>query len=207
MKRSLISTSTSLLLLTCLAHSQGFIYDQQSSTNETSFVLGEGAGAIQALSPLGQSFTPSLSEVNFVRLSFADLFLSNDIGATLSVNLRTNTISDTILATSSSVTLPDDFSGFVNFFFPSNVVVAPGATYTFEVNIQPGSDRWLFSANGYYTGGSAYFNGKPTAYDLWFREGVYTVPEPSAAHLALLGSAIFLCLRRKLRCDKFDSVR
>jgi hypothetical protein len=50
----------------CLLWSRGgtFIYDQQSSTEAN---LGEAAVVIQSSQPVGQSFTPSLSSVGFIR--------------------------------------------------------------------------------------------------------------------------------------------
>jgi hypothetical protein len=84
---------------------------------------------IQFYGSVGQSFTPSLSTVGFVRLKLLDLTPSNGSGATLAVNLRTNAINGPILGTSISVALTDNFSGSVNFLFASPIPVTSGVTY------------------------------------------------------------------------------
>ncbi|MGI8967287.1 MAG: hypothetical protein ACR2H1_14545, partial [Limisphaerales bacterium] len=77
MKLKLISTI--FLLTVSFARSQGtFIYDQQSSTNENE---PGGNGTIQNLSPLGQSFTPMMTSIGFIRLQFADRNPRNSFGA------------------------------------------------------------------------------------------------------------------------------
>ena len=187
---------TILLLLVNSVHSQGFLYDQQSSTDETPI---SGAGAvIQQLAPYGQSFTPSLSSVDFIRLNLNDGNPNNGIGATIYLNLRTNTINGAILATTPSISLTNGFAGIVNFLFPSTVPLTPSATYVFEIVMQSGSDSWNALAGEYnYSGGIVYANGVPASgSDLWFREGIVTVPEPSSAVLVLLGSGAWLFIRR-----------
>jgi len=173
-----------------------FIYDQQSSMNEMSFPNGSGA-FIQLLSPYGQSFTPTLSAIDFIRLNLDDNNPNNGIGATLYLNLRTGDINGTILATTPSVTLANGFTGTMNFFFSSDVPLTPGDIYTFQIVVQSG-DSWNAIAGEYnYSGGMAFANGvAASGSDLWFREGVLSVPEPSPSWLVLLGSGIFLYARR-----------
>jgi hypothetical protein len=184
--------SAIIVLLSWLSHGQGtFVYDQQSSTDET-FVAG--GGIIQdGLPGVGQSFTPTLSGVGFVRLSLYDWNPNNGIGATLSLNLRTDSITGAILATTPSVSLPDSFSGFVNFYFPSEVPVTSGGIYAFEILVQSGSDSWSATAGEYsYAGGTAFSQGMPVGgmSDFWFREGIVVVPEPSSAALLGLGALV-----------------
>jgi hypothetical protein len=195
MKLELILTT--ILLMASFANGQGaFIYDQQSSTNET-FV--SGGAWIQQEAPYGQSFTTTFSTIDFIRLSLSDLNPNNNLGATLFLNLRTNSINGSILATTPMISLTNGFSGFVNFIFNSSVVITPGATYAFEIAVQSGSDSWAASAGEYnYPGGIVYANGVPASgSDLWFREGLITVPEPSSALLVLLGSGVMLWRSRK----------
>src|SRR5689334_7761090 len=83
-------------MLTCgLAFGQGtFIFDQQSST-ETNVL--PGGVAINPVAMPGQSFTPSLSAVGFIRLFLTDTDLQDGIGATFYINLRSNSISGAVI--------------------------------------------------------------------------------------------------------------
>ena len=55
-----------------------------------------------------------------------------------------------------------------------------------------------YVTDGSYAGGTAIAQGIPIPdRDLWFREGIVVVPEPSSALLALLGSGVWLSVRRK----------
>jgi hypothetical protein len=100
---------------TTTAFGQGtFTYDQQSSDESN---LGGGGADISSSQPFGQSFTPSLSAVGFIRLYLGD-GVFNGLGTTLAVNLRENSITGNVLAVTSPVSLGDRFVGPVNFFFP-----------------------------------------------------------------------------------------
>ena len=192
------------------AYGQGtFIYDQQSWTNAG---VGSGGAPIQADQPMGQSFTPTLSSIGFVQLEFEDGHSGNGLGATVFLNLWSGSISNgTLLSSTDPVFMPDGFGtgtgsfGFLtptNFYFSTPVPVTPGTTYYVQpVVVQPGSDNpWdvIASAGFNYPGGTFYFNGAPNSsgLDLWFREGIVDVPEPSS-FLILLGSGLFLYARRK----------
>src|SRR5258708_2607463 len=90
------------------AHAQGtFIYDQQSSTEARQ---GEANSRIQTDAPVGQSFTPSLTAVGFIRLDLFDAVINNGKGATVYFNLRADSITGTILASSTPVSMPDGFA-------------------------------------------------------------------------------------------------
>lgn len=174
-----------------LAHGQGtFFYDQQSSTDEVTLA---GGPVIQQLAPYGQSFTPSLSVVGFIRLTLYDNDPNNGLGATLLLRLRANSISGPILDSSSAVVLTNGFIGRVNFFFGSGVPVNAGDTYVFETVVQSG-DLWKITAGEYnYPGGTVFANGLPVGgmSDVWFREGI-VVPEPCSGFLLALGGALAL---------------
>jgi len=189
-----------LLLAVWTALGQGsFIYDQQSSTESQS---AEVVAAIQANQPIGQSFTPTLSSVGFIRLQLLDLNPQNGLGAALSINLRTSSITGAILATTDPVLLPDAIPGpatFVDFFFATPVSVVPGTTYYFQPLVQSGDIILIgrFIQGSDYLGGTEYLQGLPGSDDLWFREGI-TVPEPSSTLLVLFGTGtLVLCRQRR----------
>lgn len=186
-------------LVVCLSsmsvRGQGtFVYDQQSSDESQ---LGGGAASIQPNQPLGQSFAPTLSSVGFIRLYLSDDAFNN-LGATVYVNLRANSITGTILGSTVPVFVPDRFVGPVNFLFTSDVSVTPEVTYFFQPVIQSGDN---FSAYGYntfnYARGTAFFQSIPSpGQDFWFREGI-VVPEPGTWALLLVGLGVLVWQRRK----------
>ncbi|MBI3880120.1 MAG: hypothetical protein HY301_08640 [Verrucomicrobia bacterium] len=183
-----------------LAQTNFFIYDQQSANESTG---GGFATTIQSNSPIGQSFTPLLNSVGFIRLKLDDSEI-NGLGATVVVNLRSNSITGPILGTSGPITMPDGFIGYPNFTFSNPVPVVPSNQYFFDVVVQSG-DLWaIVDYNTYnYTGGVAYAGGTafPTV-DLWFREGIIgTVPEPSSVCLGLAeaGALVWFLRRRAVR--------
>jgi hypothetical protein len=176
-----------------------FIYDQQSATNDGPVPIDFVGTTIQTASPgLGQSFTPSLTGVDFIRVLLFDANPSNGLGATLYVNLRTNSITGPILATTPSVALPDNFDNVVNFFFTNTVPLSPGTLYYFEPVVRLG-DQWKAMTGEYnYPGGVAFGLGQPnSAVDFWFRECL--VPEPSPILLLLLGCAGLFAVRERRR--------
>jgi len=167
-----------------------FVYDQQSSTDETPPHYSAG-GDLTLNAPWGQSFTPQLFLVEFVRLKFDDGNLTDGLGATVYVNLRSDSLTGTILGTTDPVTMPRNFAGVTNFFFTAPVTVTPGTTYFFEP-VQSAGGTWLINGGPYlYPGGIAYQAGAPEpGADLWFREGI--IPEPSWLCLVLVGGAVLV---------------
>ena len=184
-----------------VALSQGtFIYDQQSVTNDSKG--GEGAPIIQSNQPIGQSFTPTLSSVGFIRLFVGDTFF-NGLGATMYVNLRAGSITGPILGSTEPVFMSDGFAGRTNFMFATPVTVTPNVTYFFEP-VVPSGDLWRIvdDPNYNYAGGTAYGGGQPAPpFDLWFREGII-IPEPSSASLILLGVGAGIFAWRQRKCRK-----
>jgi hypothetical protein len=184
------------------ATAQGlFIYDQQSAVEPRG---GESAGFLQTEQPLGQSFTPGSNSVSFIRLLLSDMRPDNGLGATVYINLRSNSIAGPVIASTDPVFMPDNFGtttlGYTNFFFATSVPVTPGLTYYFQPVTQSG-DPWAVIADTKYNyqGGTMYVNGVPPQFgnfDLWFREGIYVVPEPSSAALVMAGSGILFYVRR-----------
>lgn len=192
-----------VLCLCCsagLVEGQGtFVYDQQSATEET--VRGSLI-EIGPSQPLGQSFTPALNSIGFVRLKLDDAKKGNDLGSTMIVLLRQSTITGPVIASTDPVALIDGFYGPVNFYFSSTVPVAAGTKYCLQPMIQSGDRVGIVAYNYGYVGGSEFYRGIPSGSDLWFREGIIIdVPEPGSNALLLLGAFALLranrCGRRK----------
>jgi hypothetical protein len=172
-----------------------FVYDQQSADETTSGDY-EAISGIQSLEPIGQSFTPTFSSVGFIRLAVGDNSPGNGLGATMDVLLRSDSITGSIMGTSDSVTMPDSYAGFENFFFSTPVTVTPGVTYYFQPEVESG-DQWaIISVDSFlFPGGTGYYNGTANSYwDLWFREGI-VVPEPSSFALLLFGGGAAALVR------------
>ena len=185
-----------------VAIAQGtFVFDQQSSDESNGGLTGV---TIQSAQPVGQSFTPSLDGVRFVRLHLLDVNRGNGLGATVYVNIRSDSITGTILASTEPLNLPDGWgsptTGYVDFLFPTTVAVQPGTTYFFQPVVQSG-DSWGMLGDAFnYPGGTSFVLGNPNpAIDYWFREGV-VVPEPSPCVLILFFAAGWpLCRRHHQR--------
>ena len=176
---------------------QTFVYDQQSSVDG---VYREGGVEIQPTQPMGQSFTPSLNSVGFVRIYAYDADSADGLGATLYLNLRADSITGPILGTTDPLALPNFFGRPVDFIFSTPVPVTPGTTYFFQPVVQSGN-TWGLNASDYnYAGGTAFVLGQPNTrnWDLWFREGV-VVPEPSSITLISVGGiGLLFALRRRI---------
>jgi hypothetical protein len=169
-----------------------FIYDQQSS-DESHF--GEG-GIPVGVQALGQSFTPSLSAVGFIRIHVGDANPGNVRPGTLNMNLRADSITGTILGSATPVTLPAGYIGTVNFLFPAPISVTPGTPYYFEPIFVSGGGAWMskVTAEYRYAGGMAFWDGEAQpGQDFWFREGI--IPEPSTAGLLVVGVGVLIWRR------------
>ncbi len=187
-----------VLLAALCAPGQGtFLYDQQSSSNEGNYGYGTGPTYQSLVPSTGQSFTPNFSAIDFIRLDLSDGNITDGLGSTWFLNLRSDSITGPILGTTAPVGLPDTFIGTANFFFPSTVPLTPGTTYYFDVNSTDGGGWHMIFGQFSYPGGIAWARGQPNAQgDYWFREGII-VPEPSSVALLLLGGAALACLRRR----------
>lgn len=184
-------TALAFLFICRLVYSQGaYVFDQQSTN------LIEGARPFRQLyQPVGQSFTPTLSSVGFVMLNLFDAG-SLPTGATVFVNLLSNSITGSVLGSTAPVFMPDGFSGISNFTFSNAVSVTPGVSYYIQPIIQSGDNFSVYVTDTSYSG-TAYSQGSPQAFaELWFREGI-VVPEPSSIVLALLGTGVLAWRCRK----------
>ncbi len=176
------------MLLPVVAAAQGtFIYDQQSSV-EGNYSL-DFIFDIQGAQPIGQSFTPALDSVGFIRMVLNDNTQGNTRAGTIYLNLRSGSITGPLLASTEPVQVPVGTQGPINFYFASPVPVTPGTTYYFQPWIQSGN-TWGCNLGPYnYPGGMVFTAGiAGPAMDLWFREGI-VVPEPTAGALVLLAGA------------------
>ena len=90
--------------------------------------------------------------------------------------------------------MPDGFgnngnsAGNTNFYFVTSVALTAGQTYYLQPVVQSGDNPWDVMAIGNtYLTGQLFASGAGfiSAADLWFREGVVSVPEPTT--LALIG--------------------
>jgi hypothetical protein len=183
-----------------LALGQGtFVYDQQSVPSDSTYTEGGVANILDV--SVGQSFTPSLSTVGFIRLNIGGGGYIGGPSATFYVNLLLDSINGPILGSTDSVTFLPWYSAPSTFFFSTPVTVTPGDTYYFRVVEENGDDSWgiIYDSDWYrypYPAGNAYFNGVVAPYwDLWFREGI-VVPEPSSALLFLAGFGALAIFRR-----------
>jgi hypothetical protein len=197
-KANLTFSALCILSVALCARGQGtFIFDQQSSTHEGQPNYGEGAGIQGLLPSTGQSFTPGLPGIDFIRLIFDDGNINDAAGATIYLNLRSDSITGPILASTAPVTMMNGFRGTRNFFFPSTISLTPQTTYYFDlVFVSGGAWNTIIEPHTYF-GGEAFVQGQPyPGGDYWFREGLYVIPEPSATALATLGATAFLFARR-----------
>ena len=195
-----------LWLARLCANAQGFVYDQQTASSS---VYVGGAAGLQQGSPIGQSFTPTLAGIDFVQFVLFDVNNGNGLGATVYVNLRSDGITGPILGTSNPFSMPDRYGqSSVNgappvgvFYFAATIDLQPGTVYYLEPVVQSG-DQWGIRGSEFgYAGGTGYYQGLPfpTRGDLWFREGTFTVPEPSALAVFLLGAGVLAWIRRTRR--------
>lgn len=178
-------------------HTQGtLVFDQQSSTDED---FPYGGLSIQFYGSVGQSFTPSLSTVGFVRVKLYDAAPFNPFGATLVMNLRSNAINGPIIGTSQLLVLANGFAGSTNFIFSSAVGVIPNSTYYFETSVVSG-DQWGITAMGNDYPNGNYYGGNTSAVggDLWFREGI-VVPEPTTGAVLVAGLLVASLVRNRYR--------
>jgi hypothetical protein len=193
MNAGLFTLATFLAALSSFAQGT-FQYDQQS----LGFYLPPNVlYDIQPNVPIGQSFVPSLAAVGFVQFELFDGIPHSGVGATVYVNLRSNSITGPILSSTAPVFMPDTPTGggITNLLFSAPAAVVPGTTYFFEIVVQSG-DLWRANVGGTYSPGTAYFQGNSQPFDdLWFREGII-IPEPSTVALLITAGTLF-CVRRK----------
>lgn len=188
--------AAAIICLWLPAHGQVFIYDQQSVTGDIGY--GGLFDDTQTSQPIGQSFTPALSSVGFVRLLIGN-GLETASPATPYVDLLGDSITGPVLGQSQSITIPggSSYAASFNFLFSTPVSVTPGMTYYLQPVLVGNNPNVSVNVAPYgYSGGNAFVNGaSDLTDDLWFREGI-VVPEPSVSWLVLLGSAVLFYVHR-----------
>src|ERR1700679_857892 len=181
------------------AHSQGTLIDQESWPTP---IIPSSANSVDGLfltdlstEELVQSFTPTLSAVDFISMEF----IAGTGSATAAVSLYESsqfTSAANLLGTTESATMTAPFvknglgvAGVQTFDFSNPITLTPGDTYYFEPVLKSGGANWTFETiiGDTYPNGVLYANGYPFVIQTndWFQEGITAVPEPPI--FALLG--------------------
>lgn len=192
MKKTLWLSLIGSVVLSFSVRAQGtFIFDQQSSTNDSGLAVGI---RFQDGQPFGESFVPSLPSIDFVRL-FMYPGGPESPDATVYVNLLSDSITGPTLASTAPISMHNYFSGYTNFYFSSAVSLVSGTTYYLQPVASAGDPLTSIGAGYTYLNGSLFISGvQQSAEQLWFREGV-VVPEPSTIALAALGLTALVTFR------------
>ncbi len=218
MKTKILNLTAALLVAASLqTHAQGtLLYDQQSTNSPINPIGNEDADGLNIqTAPLTQSFIPTLSAIGFVQFEFEDVPGNGNNGATVYVNLWTgspNTNSATLIGSTTPVYMPNGFvnsglgvAGVTNFYFSTLISLTTGQTYYLQPVVQSGDNPWDIVSLTYdaYSSGQLFANGSPFAHtiDMWFREGIDSVPEPST--LAVIGLSGILAYAFKRRSKLF----
>jgi hypothetical protein len=127
---------------------------------------------LKDFSPLGQSFTPTRTSMNFVNL------LTEYGSATVKVNIRLGSISGPIIGTSQATVIPSSTSPSVSSFrFSPPIELTPGDLYVIEPFAVCGSTLIVSTDRNSYIRGTQILGGiAQTNTDLWFQEGM-SVPK------------------------------
>lgn len=182
-----------LLVLSVSSAKADTIFDQTNTSLPTGEVLFQN---VAVFSPIGQSFAPSLTSLNFVNL-LTESGTGTSAPFTLEVEIRSGSISGAILGTSQLTTvIPPPFAFVVTpFTFSTPVTLLPGNPYVMQVLAISGEGLVGSANTNNYPRGTQILSGiaQPNN-DLWFQEGV-TTPEPSTTLLITVG-LIGLAARR-----------
>jgi hypothetical protein len=198
------------LFLTVVAHGQSIlVYDQQSPadgrTSVPSSTQPDSPNSPNPVIRLGQSFTPSLSGIDFVELRVGRA--GSETPTSVLINLRQDSILGTILGSTETRYVPLGPVSVFTLYFPNQIPLLPGTTYFFDVQVPyttttpngvTGSGGATVDTDSLdnqfnYHGGVAYRGTNAlTSYDLWFREGtIVPIPEPSSIALFTMGGGLF----------------
>ncbi len=138
--------------------------------------------------PLGQTFTPTLSGLNFVTIKLG-AGLSPFEGAIAAIEIRTG-VNGALVGTSKPTTIPasqfDMRLTDYRFDFAQTAVLTPGGLYSWTVKPISGMVMVGGSEADYERGEYVRWGERETGLDMYFIEGLI-VPEPSALPLAAIG--------------------
>jgi hypothetical protein len=198
------------------AHAQGQVVDQESHPSPIN-TFAEGVDGLYLTDEPNeqflQSFIPSLSAIDFVAMEF-------EYGtgtATVDVNLyegSPNAYAATLLGTTTAVTMPSEFNnngldvaGVQDFHFTTPITLTPGDTYYLEPILVSGGSQWSFVTiidYNTYPNGELYVNGYPfvNSTEIWFKEGIEAVPEPTAGALTGVACIVAWIFRKRLKLPK-----
>jgi hypothetical protein len=191
----MISRLTYRLVLLALVGFAVSIYPVGADTlldqTNTSFPFGDQLFQnAAAFAPMGQSFTPTLTSLNFVNL-LTQSGTGSSAPFTLELNVRSGSISGTALGTSQLTTVtPPQFAAVVTpFAFSGPVELVPGDLYVIEIVEISGEGLIGSTDANNYPGGTQILGGvaQPNN-DLWFQEGIRT-PEPGVLLFLAVGLA------------------
>jgi len=164
--RYALITIAAMLLSASVSIADEYLWDQ---TNDYfSPQLGQ---SIQAFSPIGQEFMPSLNCLEIVQLH-----IYNESGSSeFIVNIYSGSITGSLLGTSNTVAVSGFYLGVLTFTFDS-ITLLPQTLYVMEIVQIVGANGGVSSSGvGYstYPLGCQILSGIPMENnDLWFREGV-----------------------------------
>jgi hypothetical protein len=167
----------------------------------TGLPLGTIFQNVGVFSPIGESFTPSLTSLNFVSLLTEE---ASGAPYTLEANIRSSSISGAVLETSDPIVIspPSPTTPVTALFIFSNPVpLVPGNLYVIQVVDLSGQGLIGSSGINNYAGGTQILGGilQPDN-DLWFREGIISTPEPETLLFLGIGlislKALTLCGRK-----------
>ena len=155
--------------------------------------------SISYLAPVGQSFVPSATKLNYVKLNLLDNggFEGEHV---VYLNIRESTIDGDVIGVSETLTLEDCFNfeegpgcgiggGYtaeVRFGFVEDVVLVPDSTYVLEIVPEDGTSNLNvgYSHLDLYDLGGYFWDGQENPEDLWFEEG-YTSLQLNSAETTL----------------------
>ena len=173
--------------------------------------------SISHTDPIGQTFTATANVIDFVDVWLRDQSTINS-SHEVYIEIREDYFNGNLIGRSNTVELEDCFnfsrgagcgssggySAAIHFDFSSLDLVID-STYIFEIVDVKGTLGVSYDRNGGFDGGSAYFNGRSTNYDLSFRTGhIEQVSEPST--IALLGFSLVIVTRRRNQLKKLNLV-
>src|SRR5262249_14566731 len=156
MTRKLATRSVLVALLVVAAAGQaraGQIIDQQNGPPPP----GDASVSIPGGAPLGQSFTPSLTGIDFATFQIFD---GAGVAGTDQVEVRSG-FNGPLLGTSASVALPAGTGGFslpgatIEFDFPSTIALTPGTLFSLMLVRVDSSSNFaaIGQGTGTYAGG------------------------------------------------------